>query len=120
MIYYSVFNSKTFRKGKKMKKAVVTEKVGVLVMERRHGPARMWERIFIPAREGKFELSLGDLPPNEKLLVWFMPQAVILQPSFKITIKGNTVRPYEEVSIPRMSGQHDLTICGVKYGARVS
>lgn len=93
----------------------------VLHLERKHGPKKHWRKMAISARKKKIELKLGnDLPSDGRIFAWFTPQAVILQPSFKITVRGNTVRPYEEVTIPRMSGQHDLTICGVKYGARAN
>lgn len=99
----------------------IVEVPSMLHLERKHGPKKHWRKISVSAQKKKSELKLGgDLPSDGKILVWLTSQAVILQPSFKITAKGNTVRPYEEVTIPRMSGQHDLTICGVKYGARVS
>lgn len=93
----------------------------MLHLERKHGPKKHWKKISVSAHKKKSELKLGsDLPYDGKIFVWFTSHAVVLQPSFKITVKGNTVHPYEEVPIPRMSGQHNLIICGVKYGVRVS
>jgi len=97
------------------------EVAGSLCLERKHGPKKSWKKMTVPARKNKSELKLGgDLPLDGKIFVWFTAEAAVLQPTFKIIVGGNTVRPYEEVTIPKMSGQHNLTICGVKYGAKAS
>ncbi len=99
---------------------VIMEQASVLQIERKHGPKRHWRKMTIPQQKRKLELKLGsDLPFNGKIFVWFVSDSVVIQPSFKITCRGHTVKPYEEITISRMSGQHDIIICGVKYGARV-
>jgi len=95
--------------------------VGSLCLERKHGPRKSWKKLTVPARKNKSELKLGkDIPYDGKIFVWFTAESAVLQPTFKIVIKGNTVHPYEEVAIPKMSGQHDLTICGIKYSVKAS
>jgi len=111
------------RKEEKMKKEEVTGKeVKALHLLRKYGPRRTWKKTVVPlSREGKQELKLDDIPANEKIVFWLAGGAtIVFWPTFKVSLNRHIVRPHEMVHIPQMSGQHNLTVCGIPYIIRIA